>query len=473
MNVHASSFRDPAAFVFRDENIVHRQINKKAASDYDLLISSGLYDALVTAGKLISHTEQKDLSLSSVPEVAYRIITPQQIPFISYPYEWSFSQLKDAALLTLSIQKMALQHGMSLKDASAYNVQFCDGVPKFIDTVSFEKYDGKDYWVAYKQFCQHFLAPLCLMAYRDVRLSLLLSNFIDGIPLELAASLLPRRARLKFGVFLHVYVHGLAQQKYADKEGSPHMVKHKVQKDNSSVSQSLTGLLNNLEHTIKTVHLPRALKTAWGEYYTFTNYSGKSFQSKKRLVAQYVQKTKAKTVFDLGGNEGTFSRVAMQAGAKEAVCFDSDPLAVEKNYNQVKHEHEANVLPLLLDLTNPSPGLGWGNMERHSIVERSRPKQTVVLALALVHHLAIANNVPFALIAEYFSKLGKHLIIEFVPKGDSKVEKLLSTREDIFDTYDEANFEKSMKNYYTLLEKKKIVNSKRTLYLFRVRVNNA
>jgi hypothetical protein len=204
------SFRDPAGFLFYLKKKLYRQVNQSYKEDYDLLIDSGLYQKLVEQEALIPHQEV-DI-LFPQPLNGYKVIQPEFIPFISYPYEWSFSQLKDAALTTLKIQKIAFQHGMSLKDSSAFNIQFHMGKPLFIDTLSFEKYKEGEPWVAYRQFCQHFLAPLTLMSRRDIRLGQLLRIYIDGIPLDLAASLLPFSTRLNMSVYMHIVFHGKIQK---------------------------------------------------------------------------------------------------------------------------------------------------------------------------------------------------------------------------------------------------------------------
>ena len=210
-----ASFRDPSGFLFFQEDILYRQVNLVYQENFNRLVESGLYDHLVNSGKLISHKETE--LPPPEPETAYKVIQPEQLSFISYPYEWSFSQLKDAALLTLDIQKRALQHGMTLKDSSAYNIQFPpeDAKPVLIDTLSFEVYQEGSPWVAYRQFCQHFLAPLALMCFTDERLSQLLRVYIDGISLDLAGSLLPRRTKFNFGLLTHIHLHAAAQKRYA------------------------------------------------------------------------------------------------------------------------------------------------------------------------------------------------------------------------------------------------------------------
>jgi hypothetical protein len=446
----SSSFRDPSGFLFTRDGRLLRQINKIYADEYKLLISSGLYKNLTNKNLLIPHQEIDSPEFYS--ELGYKIIEPQKINIISYPYEWAFSQLKDAALLTLQIQKIALEHNMSLKDASAYNIQFLNGQAIFIDTLSFEKYKEGEPWPAYRQFCQHFLAPLALIAYKDLNLSQLSRLFIDGIDLTLASKLLPISSKLNFSILTHIHLHAKSQKHYADK---------KIKSQRKISKQAILALIDSLESTVKKLKFPHT-DTEWGEYYSFTNYSNKAFDYKKELVEEFLAYLKPSNVWDLGGNTGIFSRLASDKNIP-TICFDIDLIAVEKNYLYTKKNKEENILPLFLDLTNPSPNIGWGNQERDSWQNRG-PADTL-MALALIHHLAISNNLPFDKIANYFSQLGNNLIIEFVPKGDSKVNKLLATREDIFDKYTKEDFEKEFSQYFEIKKTKNIAESKRTLYL--------
>lgn len=452
-NIHSSSFRDPSGFLYKNNGTFLRQVNKIYKKHYDQFMQSGLYQQLTKLQLLIEH---KEISLKEkLNESACKILKPKTIPFVSYPYEWSFSMLKDAALLTLQIQKVSIEHGMSLKDASAYNIQFMRGRPVLIDTLSFEKYEEGKPWVAYRQFCQHFLAPLALAAYRDIRLAQLLRVYIDGIPLDLVASLLPKRALLNTGLLSHLYLHAKAQRKYS-------VVAHLgLPKSRKLNRQQLMLIIDSLQSTIKKLSWKKS-GTEWGDYYEHTNYSKQAFEHKKKLVDKYIQQLKPRTVWDLGANTGEFSRLASDNDIF-TIAFDIDPLAVEKNYRETKAKKEKNILPLLMDFTNPSPSLGWAHSERDSLITRG-PANTA-LALALIHHLAISNNLPFAYIAEFFARICKSLIIEFVPKTDSQVQKLLSTREDIFDKYTQEHFEKEFGNYYKISNKHKIVDSERAIYL--------
>ncbi len=456
-----ASFRDPSGFLFRRGPDLYRQVNQRYREDYDRLMQSGLYDQLTAKGRMVAH-EEVDVE-PEVPALAYRILKPQRVEFISYPYEWSFSQLKDAALLTLRLQKLALEHNLSLKDASAYNIQFHNGRPILIDTLSFEQYKEGQPWVAYRQFCQHFLAPLALMAYKDVRLNQMLRIYIDGIPLDLASALLPVRARLNFGLVTHIHLHASSQKRYAA-EG----IAASGQGGRQMGKMALLGLIDSLETTIRKLTWKPA-GTEWGDYYQDTNYNQSAFEEKKRIVAEFIEHTRPQQVWDLGANTGVFSQVAASQAAR-VISFDIDPAAVEKNYLDGKQRKEKNILPLVLDLTNPSPPLGWANQERDSLLERG--PADAVLALALIHHLAISNNLPFPLLADFFSQAGRWLLVEFIPKSDSQVQRLLASREDIFSDYTRESFEQAFNDKFWLRDVREIEGSQRILYLMEKRVRD-
>ena len=452
------SFRDPSGFTYRFEGAVYRQVNVSYRDNYDQLMESGLYPDLTRRGLLVPHRELSEQP--PVKETAYKVLLPSQIPFVSYPYEWCFSQLKDAALATLSIQKRALAHGMTLKDASAYNIQFLDGAPTLIDTLSFARYDEGAPWAAYRQFCQHFLAPLALMSFKDIRLSQLLRVHIDGIPLELAVSILPARAWLNLGVTMHLRLHARAQRRYAEHRGS-----HEPTKNKPLSKESLLNIIDNLRSTIQNLRWAHG-QTAWADYYDGDSYIDEDFEEKRRLVREHLLQVNPGTVWDLGANTGEFSRIACELGAF-TVSLDSDPGVVEANYRETKRRSEKDLHPLLIDLGNPSANIGWANQERQSL--RERCKADCVMALALIHHLAIGNNVPLGHIAQYFASLSEWLIIEFVPKSDKQVQKLLASRIDIFADYTLAGFEAEFEPLFETVRSQKIRGSERVLYLMRRR----
>jgi len=460
--VLTASFRDPSGFLFLRENTLYRQINPGYQADYDCLMDSGLYTDLVDAKLLIPHQEVGvDLAHTAA---AYKVIQPECIDYISYPYEWCFSQLKAAALATLKIQTLALERDMTLKDASAYNIQFHRGTPILIDSLSFERYQDGEPWVAYRQFCQHFLAPLALMSHTDFRLNQLLRTNIDGIPLDLAATLLPWQTKLRFSLLTHIHLHARSQQHYADAAGGGSDSKIKTAK----VSRmGLKGIIANLTSAVEGLNWKQG-PTEWGDYYADTNYADEAMQRKQALVGEYLDAvTPAPSVVqDIGANSGMFSRIAAQRNV-QVISQDIDAVAVEKNYLRSVEQGETNILPLLLDLTNPSPAIGWANSERMSLLERG--PQDVVMALALIHHLAISNNVPLQRVAEFFSHCCRHLIIEFIAKNDSQVERLLATREDVFPNYTQVEFEKEFSKYFHIVRSELVKNDDRVLYLMKNR----
>ncbi len=447
-----SSFRDPSGFVFEKDGVLYRQIQAEADNDLKLLIESGLQGELVQAG-LVVPFEQVDVSLAAEPGAAM-VIQPQRVPFISYPYEWSFGQLKAAALATLEIARRSLEKGMILKDASAYNIQFVGHRPVLIDTLSFEPYQEGSPWNAYKQFCQHFLAPLALMALCDIRLGSLLETHIDGIDVDLASGLLPGKTKFSPGLLTHIHLHAKAAMGTA--AGTD-------RKANLS-KLSLFALLDNLKGTINGLNW-NPTGTEWGDYYDNTNYSEASLQKKRELVGQCLDRVResSRTCWDLGANNGEFSRLAVERGLF-TIAWDIDPAAVEQAYRYVDKQKSELLLPLKQDLRNPSPSLGWHLRERYSLIQRG--PADVVLALALVHHIAIGNNTPLGKIAEFLADVSRQVIIEFVPKEDSQVQRMLVARKDIFAEYDEAGFESAFATKFETVAKLPIEGTHRTLYLF-------
>ena len=459
--VSSSSFRDPSGCVFRENDEVYRQVNLIYKPHYDLLIESGLYEALIRENLLIAHEEiefrieaeqQSKLNCDTNFGV-YKVCKPEKVPFISYPYEWCFSQLKDAALATLEIQTLALKHGMILKDSSAFNIQFVNGKPLLIDTLSFERYEPGRPWIAYRQFCQHFLAPLVLMSAVDVRLGSLSRNYIDGIPLDLACKLLPTLALIRPSVAIHLAIHANAHKNTITRL-EPSGQQSGFSKD------AMFGLIDSLKGAVEVLRIAK-VKSDWTGYYDDNNYTDAAQEEKQKIVSQLIDQTKPRMLWDFGANTGAFSDIAAAKGIC-TVSMDFDHNCVETNYLKCR-ESGQSLLPLVMDLSQPTPAIGWANTERQRLDQRG--KADTILALALVHHLAIANNVPLDQIAAYFSKLGRWLIIEFIAKEDSQVKRLLSSRQDIFADYSLASFEENFSQYFSIVERMPIAGSHRTVYL--------
>jgi SAM-dependent methyltransferase len=453
--VDPGSFRDPSGFIFRRDGVVYRQVNRSFAARWDDLVNSGLLDALHAGGSLIPH-EPAQPGTALRPDLAHAVIRPEALEFVSYPYEWSFGQLRDAALLTLDVQAACAEAGFTLRDATAYNVQFRRGRPILIDTLSFERAEAGRPWAAYRQFCEHFLAPLVLMARRDVRCGLMLREFIDGIPLDLAASLLPGRTKLNPGLLSHVHLHARAQRRYADRSDA-----------GSAVAPGRTlsplrqrALIDSLRRTLAGLRWEPA-GTEWADYAENTSYGDDATRRKDDLVRELLRGASGERVWDLGANTGRFSRIAADLG-RRVVAWDVDPAATERHYRRVRTDGTASILPLVLDLGNPSPRLGWANAERRSLIDRA--DADVVLVLALVHHLAISRNVPLERLADFFAELAPGLIVEFVPKDDPMVRKLLATREDVFPDYTLNGFRAALARRFEIVAEEPIGGSPRVLF---------
>lgn len=451
---HPSSFRDPWGYLFEREGILYRQVNEAGRAGYDMLMASGLYGELVQRGLLVPHAEVEVPGRGG----AERVLKPERIPFVSYPYEWCFGQLKQAALTTLRVQRIALKHGMSLRDASAFNVQFVGSRPVFIDTLSFEPYVEGRPWVGYRQFCQHFLAPLYLMAGCDPRLAILSSSWMDGVPLDLARRLAPRRYRWRPGFLAHVSLHAKAQRRFREATARPARTPRLGR-------AALANLLDSLRSTVERLAWDPG-RTLWADYYAKTNYTDEAMEQKRRFVESVLDEARPSRVVDLGANTGEFSAVAARAGAY-VVATDMDHGAVELCFRGASAEKGRSVLPLVVDLTSPTPAVGWMNTERASFLDRCAGTTDLVLALALVHHLVIGNNAPLAGVVALLARFGADAIVEFVDKRDSQVQRLLASREDIFGEYTEAGFERALAGAFRIVRKQPIAGSHRLLYHLR------
>ncbi|OQP63638.1 hypothetical protein [Niastella populi] len=448
---HPSSFKDPSGFVFESEGKLYRQVNQYYAAQYRQLIDSGLYNQLVTQGKLIAHEESAENVTGSAHW--YTTLLPEPVQTISYPYEWCFEQLQDAALLTLSVLKKALEHGMILKDATPYNIQFHKGRPIFIDTLSFDTYDPKQPWIAYRQFCQCFLFPLYLEHYLKTDIQKILSTYIDGIPVDIIAKLLPLKSRLSLGVWLHVYLQHTATTSTRAANGN--------NKTNAFSKKKLLDVISHLTSIITSFPANKTYKTTWSNYYEDTILSKEYLKRKEAIINDMCGQTNARTVLDLGANDGYFSKLF--AGRQmQVIATDSDNRCISNLYQQVKKDKIENILPLILDIANPSPAIGFNNQERAAF--HDRVQTDLVAALALVHHLVIGKNISLPVLAAYFNGIAPELIIEFVPKEDEKVQQMLKTRPDTFIDYDQEHFEHYFSTYFNIAEKKGIPGTTRTLY---------
>ena len=449
----AGSFRDPSGHVYRDsEGTLYRQINRRFLPEYERFVDSGCCDALIDQDLLVSH-DPADVGRADDTALAGAVIRPRELPFISYPYEWCFEQLRDAALATLRAQTIALDHGHCLRDASAFNVQFDQGRPILIDTLSFGPYETGKPWVAYRQFCMHFLAPLAAIAYGLPDAATWMRTHIDGLPLPEVARMLPMRARLNGGLLIHLIFHARAELAHLGDEKP-------AASGIARVSEAaLRGTLMSLQRTIESLRPPRA-QSHWRSYYDDNSYNKDAESTKERFVDSVLGEIKPASVWDLGTNTGRFARIAARHGAN-VVAMDSDRDCVSALHEKLQG-NRAPVLPLVMDLANPSPALGWAHGERRSLLDRG--PADCALALALVHHLAISNNVPLPMVADFLARCGEHVVVEWVPKDDPMVQRLLASREDIFEDYEQSAFERSLEYRFDIVTREPLPGSGRVLY---------
>ena len=453
---HPSSFRDPSGYVFVRDNEIYRYIDSAYFGGLTKLHDSGLYANLISELLLIPHSvfrEEKD----------FKILRPEQLEFICYPYEWSFGQLKAAAIATLDIHERALNHGMILKDASAYNIQFKNNHPILIDSLSFDPYFDGDPWFGYAQFCRHFLGPLLLTTKVSHELRSLSLLHLDGIPLSLASQLLPFKTHFSPQIKTNIHMHAKSEHKYKESFDSNKSIKLPF-KSHLNIVKGLRLFIEGLNSS-STVDA-----TQWGDYYNKINYVNSSFEFKEQTIRQWVLENGFEVVWDVGGNNGHFSR-QISAHCKQVFCTDVDPVAVDQNYSICVEKNISNVTPLVVDFMNPPPAIGFENQERESFLSRI-DKQGIdcIFALALIHHLCISENASFEMLSSQLAGLAKNLVIEFVPPEDSWAQKLLDSKrrsKQLFEFYNESSFLEAFSKNFKINERIPIPESKRTLFLMR------
>ena len=448
---HPASFRDPAGFVFTVDGVIYRQVNRVYVDQYDTLMKSGLYDQLVRKTLLIPHTETPRIFFQHPDH--YKTLLPQQVSRLSYPSEWCPEQLKDAALLTLNIQRIAMEYGMGLKDATAFNIQFLHGQPILIDTLSIDLKDRDKPWIAYRQFCECFLFPLFIHRYARIGTAKIAVAWPDGIPVNETARLLPFKSRWNVGAWLNVFL-----QRRVTSRKSP------IDEQHLKFSKAkLTNLIEHLQSTINRLSQGSKSPSAWSNYYDETILGKDYLAAKQQLFRQYLDTIEFADALDLGCNDGHFSKILAETGAS-VIAVDSDWPCIDRLYR----EHIRNILPLCIDLANPTPATGFRNAERSSFTDRAA--SDLVVGLALIHHLALVNNIPIRLIAGYFGQLAKkYLIVEYVPLSDPKANDLIARRQSPVIDYDPEHFELAFGRDFQVERKDPITASDRVLYLLKKR----
>jgi len=445
-----SSYRDHSGFVFEKDGVIYRQVNQVFKNDFEKFIQSGCYEKLANKDFVVKH-QQLNTNLTGSPDW-FTTLAPEKISYITYPYEWSFDMLKDAALLTLSLVKEGLPSGLILKDATPFNIQWQKGKPVLIDTLSFEIYDPSQPWIAYRQFCECFLAPLILMHHSGEPLQKMLMIYPDGIPLRLVKKLLPWKTKFSLHSYLHIHLHA----KIAERNPGT------AKKNTAFTETKLKNLVTSLEILVNSLQW-KGRKTTWEDYYREASGREGYLEKKKEIIKKWLSETGPyRSILDLGGNTGEFSKDLI-SGHPSILVADFDHSAINNLYKSCKKNKSTHILPLVFDVANPSPAIGVNNEERE--IFQKRIHTDIVFALALIHHLAIGKNIPFTSIAKFLSQISNSLLIEFVPKTDEKVEVMLALKKDIYSNYTEDFFEKDFQQYYSIKKKEEIGNTGRKLYL--------
>ena len=451
------SFRDPLSRVYLDGDRVLRGLSAEAALDYRALAASSFFPAAMARGDIVATEEAPDAEL---PGGWAAVLRHERIELISYPYEWPFEMLRDAARLQLDLTREALAEQLITKDGSSYNVQFVGTKPVFIDVGSFERLRPSEPWPGYRQFCQLFLNPLLAQAVRDVPFQPLLRGSVHGIEPTVAADLLAGSGRLTKGVFTHVKLQARAERK-ADERDLDRDVKGELKRAGFGPA-IVDAQLKNLRKALDQLTWERQRST-WSDYSDRSHYADADLAAKDEFVTNAVRGSAARLVLDLGANDGRFSRLALQAGAGSVVAVDSDDLVVDRLYRDLRDAGERRILPLVLDLSDPSPGLGWRSRERPSFVDRVRPDLT--LCLAVVHHLALTNTVPLEEIVAFLADFGAPLVVEFPHRDDVMAARLLARkRAGVFDAYDVPTFEQALNRRFVVDEQLTLPGGTRTLY---------
>ena len=426
------SFRDPGGRIYSDGKRIFRVVTDANAGAYEQARDAGLFDQL-TERKLVLATQEQDKSLvGDAGSSACHVLEHPRIPFVSYPYEWSASLLRKAALHHLDVQLEALSRGFALSDATAYNIQFDGTRPVFIDHLSFRPYRDGEIWIGHRQFCMQFLNPLIFWSRLGLAPNHWYRGSQEGIAPEELAPLLRSRNRFSWTILTHVIAQA-ALQRRSVRSGVTPAGKHR---EAALPKASFQGMLEGLRSFIAST-APREQVTVWGDYAGNNSYGSTEADAKRAFVCAIAEAVQPKLMFDLGCNSGDYSLAALEAGAEYVVGFDFDFGALETavaRADQGSHKF----LPLWLDAANPSPSQGWGQAERKGLSERSNPDALV--ALAFIHHIAIGRNVPLDMVIDWIMAMAPHGVIEFPPKSDPMVQQLLAQRDDIFGDYDEAHF---------------------------------
>ncbi len=457
MNFDEGSFRDNAGRVIHHSNRIFRQVNKSGKERIDFFFKNDLYKKALENEYIIKSDilGKNDLKKYNFKE-DFLIIEHEKIPYVSYPYEWSFYQLKEAALHHLNFHIYLLNNGATLIDSSAYNIQFIGSKPIFIDVLSVKEYKEGEYWYGHKQFCENFLNPLILSSKKGIQFNNWFKGNLEGIATEDLNKILNIFDKFSFNIFVHVYLLTKFENKYKNQNKKFDLnIKKKFPKKNFlSMLNQLKAFINKLE--------PKKSATVWETYSNLNTYDDNETKNKTNIVKNFFQKNKSLMIADLGCNDGYYSKIAIESGCEYVVGFDYDFNSINRAYKTFINSK--NFLPLIFDASNPSTNIGWNEKERKSFFQRAN--FDCVLALAFQHHLTIAKNIPLEDVLSWIVALAPIGLIEFVPKNDETVQKMIKLKGDIFPNYNEENFKEFILKKATIVSEFQVTKSGRKIYEF-------
>ncbi len=453
-----SSFRDPSGHVYELDGRVFRTVRTPGRDDFEFVRSTGFLETKVKSGQVVDAKLVPADSLGGAAADACYVLEHPRVDFISHPYEWSFWGLRAAALLTLELHRDALEYGVSMSDASSYNVQFDGPKPVLIDYLSFRRYRDGEFWAGHRQFCEQFLYPMLLTRHTGVPFNTLLRSHLSGIPASVLFSLLPALRRLSPRILLHVGLPARVRRSSAGRSAEE-LSRTKLPK------RALLSLLDGMHAWVRALR-PLRRRTPWESYAAVNSYSAEERAEKARFVAAFVKAEHPRLIWDLGCNTGDYAAVALEAGAARVIGFESDQTALDAAFQRAEREN-LRFLPLCQDLLNPSPDQGWRQQERKGL--ESRRNADAVLMLALIHHIAIANNVPLDEVVEWVTSLAAGGVIEFVPKEDPMAAALLALRKDIFPDYTPDCFLAALERRAVITASRVLTGSGRLLVAFKRR----
>jgi len=446
------SYRDTAARVVKKESGYYRYIFYEYKAEYDHLMQSGLYEELTQKDLLIKHQE---IQIDTDDPKVYKLLYPTQIPFQSYPFEWSYNQWRKAILSYLRINNIALKYGMILKDAIPYNFYLTGGKAVMFDTSSFMFFKENDRWIAYRQFCEEFLSPVILMHYNGSEWSKLTMANLRGLPLSFVSKQLPVKSWFNLTTLLHIHIHS-KYSGYNQFENQAH------KKNKGFTLEKIKSLQKMIFNTISEWNKPYQYKSHWSTYYENDIESPEYLKDKEATVRKWLEITKPKSVLDLGANTGKFSFITAEY-ADRVISLEGDEKCVDKIEEKITIKNN-NVFTLIGNVAKPSPTIGFLNSSTESIYKRGC--SDVVLGLALVHHLHISNRLSFEQISLIFASFSnEYLIVEFIPITDNKVQKLIKGKSINLMDYNEDHFIKALSSWFTIKETISLKDTGRSLFL--------